>query len=77
MYLGGYECEEHAAEAYDIAALKSKGSRVRTNFELRWVGVVGGWECVLAGGRPSFPPRGSHLLLLPAQPAAPMEPSPL
>lgn len=22
IYLGGYECEEHAAEAYDIAALK-------------------------------------------------------
>jgi len=34
VYLGGYECEEHAAEAYDIAALKSKGSRTKINFEL-------------------------------------------
>jgi hypothetical protein len=34
VYLGGYECEEHAAEAYDIAALKSKGTRTKTNFEL-------------------------------------------
>jgi AP2-like factor (euAP2 lineage) len=32
--LGGYEFEEHAAEAYDIAALKSKGRRTKTNFEL-------------------------------------------
>ena len=34
VYLGGYEFEEHAAEAYDIAALKSKGRRTKTNFEL-------------------------------------------
>ena len=34
VYLGGYECEEHAAEAYDIAALKCKGRRTKTNFEL-------------------------------------------
>ncbi|KFM23141.1 AP2-like ethylene-responsive transcription factor PLT2 [Auxenochlorella protothecoides] len=35
VYLGGYECEEHAAEAYDIAALKCKGRRgCKTNFDL-------------------------------------------
>ncbi len=32
VYLGGYEHEEHAAEAYDVAALKSKGPGVKTNF---------------------------------------------
>ena len=36
---GGYENEEHAAEAFDIAALKCKGRRVKTNFELTKVGV--------------------------------------
>ncbi len=28
VYLGGYEDEAHAAEAYDVAALKSKGVKV-------------------------------------------------
>ena len=38
VYLGGYEHEEHAAEAYDVAALKCKGRRVKTNFDIvRWV----------------------------------------
>lgn len=34
VYLGGYENEEHAAEAYDVAALKCKGKKVKTNFEV-------------------------------------------
>lgn len=34
VYLGGYEKEEHAAEAYDVAAIKSKGDKVKTNFDL-------------------------------------------
>ena len=29
-----YEEEQHAAEAYDVAALKSKGLNVKTNFEI-------------------------------------------
>lgn len=37
MYLGGYEKEEHAAEAYDVAAMKFKGGKggarkVKLNF---------------------------------------------
>lgn len=36
MYLGGYEKEEHAAEAYDVAAMKCKGTKgarkVKLNF---------------------------------------------
>eukprot|EP00854_Cymbomonas_tetramitiformis_P006725 gene6725-8048_t len=34
IYLGGYELEEHAAEAYDVAALKCKGKRGKTNFPI-------------------------------------------
>lgn len=34
VYLGGYEHEEHAAEAYDIAALKSKGRTTKINFDI-------------------------------------------
>lgn len=34
MYLGGYYCEEVAALAYDIAAVKLRGSEAVTNFEL-------------------------------------------
>lgn len=34
VYLGGYELEEHAAEAYDVAAIKCKGPKVKTNFPL-------------------------------------------
>ncbi|GAX86316.1 hypothetical protein CEUSTIGMA_g13728.t1 [Chlamydomonas eustigma] len=37
VYLGGYEQEEHAAEAYDVAVLKVKGGGgrgpIRTNFD--------------------------------------------
>ncbi|KXZ46408.1 hypothetical protein GPECTOR_44g82 [Gonium pectorale] len=42
VYLGGYEEEEHAAEAYDVAALKCKGSKgTRTNFPLtRYSGLL-------------------------------------
>jgi hypothetical protein len=32
VYLGGYDGEEAAAEAYDMAALKSKGPGCPTNF---------------------------------------------
>ena len=34
LYLGGFESEEDAARAYDIAALASKGLDVPTNFGL-------------------------------------------
>jgi len=34
VYLGGYEEEGHAAEAYDVAALKCKGKTVKTNFPI-------------------------------------------
>jgi len=35
VYLGGYELEEHAAEAYDVAAIKCKGpSKVKPNFPI-------------------------------------------
>ena len=33
MYLGAYDNEEHAAEAYDIAALKVKGDSAKINFD--------------------------------------------
>ena len=32
MYLGGYEKEEHAAEAYDLASIKIRGEKAPTNF---------------------------------------------
>ncbi len=38
VYLGGYEKEEHAAEAYDVAVLKVKGLTVgasKINFDAR------------------------------------------
>jgi len=34
IYLGGYELEEHAASAYDVARLKIKGRAARTNFDM-------------------------------------------
>lgn len=34
VYLGGYEQEAHAAEAYDVAALKCKGANVKINFSM-------------------------------------------
>ncbi|GFH14776.1 AP2-domain-containing protein, partial [Haematococcus lacustris] len=42
VYLGGYEHEEHAAEAYDVAALKTKGLKSKTNFpQSRYEALVG------------------------------------
>eukprot|EP00899_Mesostigma_viride_P005603 jgi/Mesvir1/15043/Mv14696-RA.1 len=35
MYLGGFESEERAAEAYDILAIKQKGGDAATNFSIR------------------------------------------
>ena len=40
VYLGGYEHEEHAAEAYDVAALKCKGFKVKTNFDIDRQGSI-------------------------------------
>ena len=40
VYLGGYEDEEHAAEAYDVAALKCKGFKVKTNFDIDRQAVI-------------------------------------
>lgn len=34
VYLGGYEHAEHAAEAYDVAAIKCRGFKVKTNFDV-------------------------------------------
>jgi len=36
MYLGGYEKEEHAAEAYDVAAIKCKGGKVGRKVKLNF-----------------------------------------
>ncbi|PNH11103.1 AP2-like ethylene-responsive transcription factor PLT1, partial [Tetrabaena socialis] len=48
VYLGGYEEEAHAAEAFDVVALKCKGPRaVRTNFPLpRYLGLLAALEAV-------------------------------
>jgi hypothetical protein len=60
VYLGGYELEEHAAEAYDVAALKCKGSKVKTNFEvskytelLQYMSTISLEELVMAVRRQS------------------------
>ncbi len=34
VYLGAYDEEQHAAEAYDVAILKSKGPHAATNLEI-------------------------------------------
>lgn len=46
MYLGGYENEEHAAEAYDVAALKTKGSKVSQSSRIHvcLAGGQGRWQ---------------------------------
>ena len=36
MYLGGYEKEEHAAEAYDVAAMKCKGGKAGRKVKLNF-----------------------------------------
>ncbi|KAK3274119.1 hypothetical protein CYMTET_17684 [Cymbomonas tetramitiformis] len=47
IYLGGYELEEHAAEAYDVAALKCKGKRGKTNFPIsKYVDLMSFMESV-------------------------------
>jgi hypothetical protein len=35
LYLGGFDCEEKAARAYDVAALVCKGMDAQINFELK------------------------------------------
>jgi len=32
VYLGGYDLEEHAASAHDVAAIKLRGVKAKTNF---------------------------------------------
>ena len=34
MYLGGYDTEEQAALAYDIAAIRYRGAEAHTNYAL-------------------------------------------
>ncbi|MEW5316903.1 MAG: hypothetical protein WDW38_008244 [Sanguina aurantia] len=47
VYLGGYEGEEHAAEAYDVAALKCKGIKVKTNFPVsRYTDLMACMDCI-------------------------------
>lgn len=57
LYLGGFEREEDAARAYDIAALACKGPMVATNFDAseytKELEAVRGCSKV----RPSAPPR--------------------
>ena len=40
LYLGGYESVEAAAQAYDIATLKVKGSEAATNFNENKCGLL-------------------------------------
>ena len=59
VYLGGYEREDHAAEAYDVAALKCKGPRVKTNFPISKYALHLCLECL------SFSAPYPHLCMFP------------
>ena len=50
IYLGGYECESQAAEAHDMAALKTKGFDTPTNFEKERCSLSFCFELVAAVG---------------------------
>jgi hypothetical protein len=50
VYLGGYDKEEKAARAYDLAALKYWGPSTTINFPVRYESAFGAlvWECFVA-----------------------------
>ena len=67
MYLGGFQDEDDAARAYDLAALACKGPAVPTNFPAEGysdsLAEIGGSSRVRAALRMlPYPCVGSHLL---------------